>query len=424
MQVVPAYTLLEGPMSDRRNSGLSLEVVTDLARFRNLRDPWTSLLRDSHQQSLVLTHEWLSAWWDCFGSGKHLWVACLRRGERLVGILPFWRDRVRYRGMEVDMLRLFANGHSPYSDLILAADLDSAGLHAAVQLLLATSATDVVVFAKLPETSRLFRYFSSSPGGQAKRCGIRPSLVTPIVTIEQDWGTFFSKRSRNLRKGINHRLNRLRRRGEIDIERLTVATREDPVLAEIVQVSHNSWKAQVGTDLGGNKAGLAFILALVDAFGASGCIQVWLLRIDGTPVAYEFHVVYGGVVYPLRADFDERFRDLSPGSVLLYSAMKRLFEEGGVTQYYSCADDYQYLRSWTDERRHHFDVEVFGDGAVPRFLHGIEYGLIPIARSLRDHIKGMASRTPRREIHKLSAAVLMGTPADQVLATLVYSSLA
>ena len=105
------------------------------------------------------------------------------------------------------------------------------------------------------------------------------------------------------------------------------------------------------------------------------------------PIAYEFHASYGGVTYPLRADFDEAYRDIAPGSVVEFTVLRDLFTDGTLSLYDSCANSYWYLSNWTAEFRSHVDIEIFANSLKLRALHGAEYRLIPLLRRLRQALR-------------------------------------
>ena len=139
--------------------------------------------------------------------------------------------------------------------------------------------------------------------------------------------------------------------------------------------------------MGSDIAGRNFLLGLVEAFGSNNHIQVWILRKNSIPVAYEFHVIFDNIVYPIRADYDENFKKHSPGSILEYNALKHLFEEQYVTEYYTCADNYWYLNNWSNDLREHYTIEVFANNLKSLALYSIEYHAIPLLRKVRDKIK-------------------------------------
>jgi len=157
-------------------------------------------------------------------------------------------------------------------------------------------------------------------------------------------------------------------------------------LDEIVEISANSWKAKIGTDLRTNSQARQFLSEISGLFGPHGHVSIWIARDGTTPIAYEFHVQYGDKLYPLRADFDEEYGTVSPGSVVEYSALQDLFKSQSASEYYSCAGDYKYLSHWTDEYADHMNIDIFSNNWKARLAYAIEHKFVAALRSARNII--------------------------------------
>ena len=66
--------------------------------------------------------------------------------------------------------------------------------------------------------------------------------------------------------------------------------------------------------------------ALSRHFVEKGWVTLWLATVGGKPVAFEYHLTYRGVTAPIRADFDEAYRAISPGAYLEAEIYRSVFE--------------------------------------------------------------------------------------------------
>lgn len=371
---------------------MRLETITQEHAFLALRDEWNRLLSQSDNDSLPLTHEWVANWWQCFGGNRQLHILCGYDDDRLVAIAPLMRETGTYRGISCNFLKLMANGHSPYSDIIIDKSCDrNQGLELIAALLRETR-YDIQAFLKISKASTLYNYLMSYLDISDYRFGIQQSLTTPIINTNNDWDAFFQSRPRKFRRSLANKINRFNKDPELTVVRYPVTETRSPHLADMVRVSSNSWKTQINNDLQSNEASRNFLFGLVERLGKEGRIELWLAQQGNQAIAYEFHVIYNSVAYPLRADYDESFKSVSPGSIVEYEALRALFEDGQVACYYSCADNYRYLRNWTDDCTECVSVEVFGPGIKGSALHAIEYKLIPLLRKGRDMIHYLLPR--------------------------------
>jgi CelD/BcsL family acetyltransferase involved in cellulose biosynthesis len=359
---------------------VELEVINTEEAFNHIKPEWNALLSTLDPIPLPLTHEWLLSWWRAFSADMKLEFRCAFQDGALVGFAPLVRLRERYRGIPVTFLKLAANGHTPYSSVIVDQRLDGPKRREVLEVLTYVADNEIGLFFKIRRDSELKRFLVDESIYGLKRVGEKPSLYTPIIRIDQSWEGFYGSRSRKLKKSLNHKLNRFKRNSGFSINEEVITKTDEPVVQEVIEISSNSWKSSIGNDLKTHYRSRQFLFNLIDHFGASGLLSVWIIRDRDKPVAFELHLNYDNVVYPIRADFDENYKIYSPGSVLEYTALKQLFQKGEVVQYYTCADDYWYLSNWTSEYHTFCNIEVFGDSYKLRCLYWLEYSVIPVVK--------------------------------------------
>jgi CelD/BcsL family acetyltransferase involved in cellulose biosynthesis len=311
-----------------------------------------------------------------------------------VAVAPMMLATVPFRGVSLRQLNSMANGHTPHSGLLHERGLDAADIAAILRDIVRAGGADLTGFLRVPESDELCMLVRNQTRFDRHPLGLRRSVATPLISMETDWETFFATRSQKFRKNMRNKANKFARAPGCRIERRILTTVDEATLNDMQEVSRHSWKGKVGTDLGSVPAAREFLRDLIAAIGPNGGVHVWVALSGSQPIAYEFHARYGGVTYPLRADFDERFRELSPGSVVEYTALRESFEEGAMKLYDSCANDYWYLSNWTDQVRVHFDIEVFGRGLKPRLAHAAEFHIVPLARRWRAKLRGKAQDDP------------------------------
>lgn len=66
----------------------------------------------------------------------------------------------------------------------------------------------------------------------------------------------------------------------------------------------------------------------LEANARTGAVRGYVLIIDGHPAAYRYCRIEGDVIVDKHTGYDENFAQQSPGTVLLYLVLERLFNEG------------------------------------------------------------------------------------------------
>lgn len=353
-----------------------------------LRDAWDHLLAAGEQPSLPLSWEWFQAWWRGFrqdgaqGRRRRLHIHVSERDGVVVAIVPMIRLVYRFRGMPARAVATMANGYTPFWDAVLHPGLSVAELDEIARAVFSAAGVDVWVLRRVAGDSWLLGWLQAQEDWR-ERLVLRETMRTPVLYTSGSWAGHLATRSRKYRKNLAKKLREFSARPGAHVQCVPLVSGHDALMAELTEVSRHSWKRLIGNDLHSSPAGRDFLGCLADMLGPRGDAQVWIARLDGKAVAFELHFRAAGITYPIRADIDQRYRDLAPGSVVEFYAIEAAFHDPEINVYDTCAADYWYLRNLTDDVREVHEAMLFAQGWWPGVLHGIEKNVLPMARRLR-----------------------------------------
>jgi CelD/BcsL family acetyltransferase involved in cellulose biosynthesis len=112
------------------------------------------------------------------------------------------------------------------------------------------------------------------------------------------------------------------------------------------------------------------------------------LRLDGRPVAFEFHLRGSDKQHAMRASFDQEFAALSPGAYLEMQILKNIFEQPEqVSRFDFGGSSDPYKKRWSDHARPLVSLQVFNDCFYSRLCALHETGLVQLARGVRDCLR-------------------------------------
>ena len=360
--------------------------VSSGSELQALGPQWRELHANQPQQLLPLAHVWHLAWWQNFGDELDLSLGCVFGNDKIVAIAPLYTSHERKHGFSLHTTQLSGNGYSPFNDLLLDPALSCDQIDQVLKLLLIENPGDVLRLPKVPADGVIANRAMEQSELPAN-VGVQPNLRTPIIRLREDWDGFLQSRSRSSRKSIRRKLNRLRDSNSLEVREVALETSKNPVLDEILGVSERSWKAELNTDLRSDHEGRNFLWQLIDELGPQGDATAWLLYDADTLIAYELHLSFHGVIYPIRADYDQEFSNLGPGSLLMARVLQLLFERGEYHTYDCCGNDYDYLLSWTDEILTYIDLEFFSLGTRASLAYAMKYKVAPLARGASKLLK-------------------------------------
>jgi len=360
---------------------LTARRITAPEEFAALAPAWADVAGRAGRPSPFLSHEWFACCWPAVQPDRRPEIVVVSEGRDPVAFVPLMSWTQRLRGLPVRYLGLLEAPDSPELDLLTVAE-PRAVVGALLEHLGGRADWDVAHLQKLAATSPTLKALEEiAPERFAVE---RPAPVaSPYLTVAGDWEAFFRGRSQRFRKTVRSVQNRLERVGPVAIEEHTQVDPSSVVFREMVELSERSWKAGEGVAIATMPRMREFFEALTRSASARGWLSLWLLRLEGRAVAMEYQIRDGGVVYALRADFDERFAALSPGSALNHLIARALFERGGVHEYDMGPGDNEYKLRWATGSHQRARLRLYHPRLYGRLLRALEGRVLPALRAIR-----------------------------------------
>ena len=354
-----------------------------LDEFLALEKEWDVLLENSGMACPFLSHAWFQCCLAAYGMDKTLAIITLRDGECLVGIAPCWRYHDTVRGLRLRRLGFIACPDTPFCDFIVVPERRHEVIQEFVKLFCieGKEGSDVATFDLWSIQSPNYVAFQTQLEAASIVAHRESASQNPFVPLSGDWSGFMESKSQRFRKTYRNVTNRVQRLGKIE---MACALKDDSgeVMQGVLAVSAKGWKHQEGLAITSTREATRFFGLLTEIVGRKGWLMVWILRLDGVPIAMEYDLVFGKTVYALRSDFDESHKEHSPGSYLEYEIMKSLFANGFL-EYNTGPGLNAYKLKWTDTAREHVRLHLFGKTARGRWCQASEMVVIPMIKRVR-----------------------------------------
>ncbi|HEY7203380.1 MAG TPA: GNAT family N-acetyltransferase [Methylomirabilota bacterium] len=301
-----------------------------------------------------------------------------------MSLVPLHRRTTKVHGFPVRCLSLLDCPDSPVGDLIPAGG-DRLLVATLLDHLVARSDWDILELGRLPIESATLKLFESELEGRLRyrRAG---SEQSPYLAIDGSWPEFYSSRSQRFKKTIRNIQNRLARLGSITVEEHRTLDAQGRLLEELIELTGRSWKADRGVAIATMPRMREFFSELSRRAARHGWLSLWLLRLDGRPIAMEYQLRANGVAYALRADYDLDYAAASPGSSLNFEVARALFERGDVREYHMGPGLNEYKMRWASGTHETVRLHVYRGGLYPALLHLLETRAVPMARRLRERL--------------------------------------
>lgn len=363
----------------------SVETVSSTSQFLPLRSAWNQLLERSRLDSPFLSHEWFHASIESYGTGKTLHILLLREDGDLVAIAPLWRTSAVVREIPVRRLEFVLCVDSPSVDFIVLPERRKPALEALAQQLVEDGRRglwDLLTLAQWPADSSNRQEFRQILEQQERHHYWGVTSVSPYIAIQRDWESFLQTRSVKFRKTHRNIANRVAKLNGVEVSCFRESL-DGCLYEDVVSVSSRGWKAKEGIAISNNPATRQFFQMLTEAASHRRWLYVWLLKVGSVPVAMEYDLTDGRKVFALRADFDEAYKECSPGAYLEYEIIKSLFDQG-FEEYSTGPGLNTYKLAWTENSRENVELHWCNTNLKGRMIWTVERQFVPILKRVRD----------------------------------------
>jgi CelD/BcsL family acetyltransferase involved in cellulose biosynthesis len=328
------------------------------------------------------TWDWTNCWWRHYGgrdggrSGLRLAVlGVFEPPDRLVGLAPWCIDR---RPSQARVLRWLGSGEvcSDYLSVLCEPSREDPVAEALADFLTDGDARygsgdlpwDLLaiegVDAQDVPTTRLIRHLAD-----------RGCLVSSLagmncwrIELPRTWDEYLAALSKSHRKQLRRAERNVLEQGRAvlhTVQRLDELPRAIETLIDLHQ-RRRRWLGERGSFASARFA--AFHRDVMPRLLASGQLRLHRLDLDGRPVAAEYQLAGGGVLYAYQGGVDPAVLDEEPGRLIMQATLRRAIEEGCRAMDFLRGDE-PYKAHFRAEPRPSLAVRVVPNRALARWRH-------------------------------------------------------
>jgi CelD/BcsL family acetyltransferase involved in cellulose biosynthesis len=366
---------------------MQIQLIRTVEGFRESEAAWNEMVHGGPFQSPFYSWTWYDAWWEHFGGAGELFVIAGRDYQgRLQFVAPLMKHIRSLRGLPVSEIRFLANSISPQNTILFGNGCGGQDALDAVLKCLAEhrSEWDMV---SLPNTPEIMPYVAEIDDAAAL-VGFRtlrePGWNSAYVTIDGRFADYLTANlGKQRRRGILQKVRQLSQQPGYAVSDFRRPEEMPAALDRAFAVSRSSWKGDLGTDMAGEESRRLFYEDVTRRLSQRGQVRIWTSCLDQTPLAVQYQLVSADATYLVVNDFNHANQRQSPGTVLLYQVLERLFEEKSVGRFQFSGDLYDYKSQWATGTESHTTLELFHDGIYSRFLWWTKKKALPTWRTLR-----------------------------------------
>jgi CelD/BcsL family acetyltransferase involved in cellulose biosynthesis len=346
---------------------MKVRTIGSLREFDALAPAWRELVEQTGQTSPLASHEWFASCWRTAGPERRreLWMVEDCAGP--VAMIPLVSRRARMWGLPVRRLEFLGASDAPFVDVPLAGDADAV-TNVLLETLNKRRDWDMLALGRLPAQSPLLKTLTVAVADRFP-WQLTDRIESPYLTLAGSWDQFLAGLPPAVREAVGEVEGALARRGSLVTEAYHAIDPDGAVFAdavEVAKVSSRDGRNGMTTSLGGMPR---LFRELLHRVGDREWLRLWLLRLDGRPIATEYQIGANGVLYTLGVDYDAALADLRPGACL-NAAIVRSLSEGSETRKYDMGVGAADSRlAWSNGSHESFEMQVYTPTVYGRLLH-------------------------------------------------------
>jgi len=307
----------------------SIQLIDNDEEFTKLKDCWNVLLGNSNADTIFLTWEWVWGWWQHFKESKKLVVLVAQEAGQIIGIAPFYAEKVRFFGLRKYTHLEFLGSvgtSSAYLDFILKKGREKELLCLFIDELFSNPNIqwDVLNFTFMKKESENLRL-----------CQEYWTLKAKKVTIYEEWPNYFINLPENiedLNKVIGRKMrancrnytNKLCNQYQSYLEIITSPENHEKDLADFIRLHQlrQQAKNEKGSFDAQRQDFVDFHKIISKIFLQNGWGQFAFLNVNKERVAGQYNFTYKSKIYGFSCGFDPAWTSSSVGNILIYMALE------------------------------------------------------------------------------------------------------
>lgn len=344
------------------DNNFKIELIEEYASFQKLAGEWNPLLGQSSANGVFLTWEYLTTWWEAYGTDYELYVLAARNdSDELVGVAPMMIGKghcfPRKHFRHLTFLGGLGDSVAEYQDFVIAKDSEKELIPVFFEKMMSdlNGKWDVFLLPLVQEDSpSLNALLGTVPqfGGHTVQLSSRPS---PHIPLPASWDEFIKSKSKNFKKQFNNQWNRVHKNHELEWLEAGKDLSIEESIDILMELNLKRWGDEGKTFK--SEVFTAFHRKLATTFQEKGWLYFRILRLDGQFAAVRYDFVYDNKLWNYQNGWLPELGKLSLGKMLIGHSVKWCIDEG-LREYDFLAGDTAYKKSWATQTRHLMNVEI------------------------------------------------------------------
>ncbi|MBU4312572.1 MAG: GNAT family N-acetyltransferase [Candidatus Omnitrophica bacterium] len=345
---------------------IRIKELSSYEEFRGMKEAWGDLITRSKADNVFLTYDWMNSYIKNCCNGNRLIILTVFDDDAMVGIAPLMVRRHGVMGLYARSVCFIGTTASDRMDFILDGPREKCVLSIMDYLIGIGRDWDfldfheIVRFSGTAETIKKWvklRDLKSVSGPWDRSFFIK--LNDNVDFILKKVSKKFHRKTKKLNKEV---------RANLEFRRYRHNEVKEALLDEIQFIASRSWKG-TGHKSVFLKHGIRdFHKDIFLGFANSGCLDISILKMGDTPIAYIYNFLYNGRLSNYSIEFDSRYSHMSPGTMLMLWSIENAISKG-IKEIDFGRGEEEWKTRLTQDFRMQEKVRIFNDNFYGKGLY-------------------------------------------------------
>jgi len=327
---------------------------------------WGSITARYGDKGIFTSYGWFACWWNAFNHGEKPFVVVLQKNDVTKAIFPL----CTYGNKLISM----TNSHTCHYDFIIDPEVRDDAILYFIQILHRYASGRRMSFYYLEESSKNIQTFMQKLRHTRTPFHSYSDYWAPWMQIPADWDRYFDSLPGRLKNSLRRCNKKAAKGGPLEMEIVQKSECLDDVLDLFFDIEFKNWKGREGTAIRCKPEVERFYRLLGHLAMHEGSLFLIILRWQGYPVAANLCLKHGGTVFLLKPGFNEKFSEISPGTLLQFKCLKFLSEDGSVKFYNFLGACDTWKMEWTLNRSRYGYIKVYPKSLSGWVAYSSKYG--------------------------------------------------
>jgi CelD/BcsL family acetyltransferase involved in cellulose biosynthesis len=328
------------------------------------------------------TYQWCESWWRHYGRtdarggrNRQLFTLCVfDRCGRLAGVAPWYVERTKSRQRVV---RFLGSGEvcSDYQTVLCLRETEDEVATAVAEWLChdhprnADDRWDTLQFSCVSAADETLGRLLSHLAERGNLVHRRPAESCWRVQLPATWNDYVAMLSKSHRKQVRRVQRRMFESGRAVHHELRTPDDLARGLDTLIDLHQRRRASLSEPGCFSSKRFTAFHREVAGRMLDLDALRLSWVELDGQPVAAEYHLAGGGVVYAYQSGLDPAVLDEEPGRLAAVATLRSAIETGQTAVDFLRGDE-PYKAHWRAQPVPTLDVRVVRDKLSARLTHG------------------------------------------------------